>query len=62
MNVYITYEKDGYGGVQVEKVFAKKQAAIDYIKETKFSKSKAYPGDEKRALIYIERHIVIDEE
>ena len=32
MHVFIVYEKDGYGGSQVAKVFANESEAIDYVK------------------------------
>jgi hypothetical protein len=31
MKVYITYEKDGYGGMQVDKVFLNESAARKYV-------------------------------
>lgn len=31
MKVYITYEKDGYGGVQVDRVFLNESAARGYV-------------------------------
>jgi hypothetical protein len=31
MKVYITYEKDGYGGIQVDKVFLNESAVRGYV-------------------------------
>jgi hypothetical protein len=61
MNVYITHEKDGFGGEQVEKVFLTEESAQDHIIKTRFKGSSAYGKLkhelEEAALVYIEPHI-----
>ena len=65
MKVYITFEKDGYGGEQIEKVFAGKADAQGHVIETKFRFNMAYADMERheleeKALGYIEEHEVIE--
>ena len=31
MTVYVTYEKDGYGGSQIESIFSSQQKAINHV-------------------------------
>jgi len=42
MEVYITYEKDGFGGTRVDRVFEKHEDAIDFIIENKFGNAPYY--------------------
>jgi len=63
MKVYITYEKDGYDGEQVEKVFARKSDAQDYVIANTFALNMAYAGMERhelkeKALEHITEHNV----
>lgn len=63
MKVYITYEKDGYEGEQVELVFANEADAQNHVIETKFKGNLYYAKKEKHelqelALEYIEAHDV----
>ena len=63
MDVFITYEKDGYGGQQVKKVFAKKQDAIEHIINNVFGSNHFYANqtraeNEKCAIEHIEDHYV----
>ena len=67
MKVYVTFQKDGYGGEQIEKVFAAKADAQDHIITTKFRRNMVYAGMgrhelEEKALGYIEEHEVIEAE
>lgn len=67
MKVYITYEKDGYGGQQVEKVFGNEALAQAHIISTRFSTNSYYADMEQheleeKALEYIEEHDVMCEE
>lgn len=65
MNVYVTYEKDGYNGQQVEKVFASEADAQDWVIESRFSRNSYYDGKEphelqEEALGYIEEHEIVE--
>lgn len=58
MKVYITYEKDGYNGSSIDKVFDTEEKAINYIIKNKFSGNRYYEGKDnevtKHALYYID--------
>lgn len=61
MKVYLTYEKDGYNGQKVEKVFSSKTAARDWIIESRFALHRELVGEERheleeQALEYVEEH------
>lgn len=63
MKVYITFEKDGYNGEQVENVFAHEADAQDHVITTKFGLNMAYADMgihelEEKALEFIEEHEV----
>jgi len=65
MEVYVTFEKDGHGGEQIEKVFAHEAIAQDYIIETRLSRRSAYKDFAKHqleelTLEYIETHKIVD--
>lgn len=66
MKAYVTFEKDGYGGEQIEKVFANEELAQDHIIETRFALNMAYADFERheleeKALEYIEGYDVVQE-
>lgn len=50
MRVYITYEKDGYGGEQVDLVFANEAEAQDHVISNKFLGNAAYVDMERHEL------------
>jgi len=63
MTVYVTFEKDGYDGTQIEMVFADEATAQDHVIDTKFKNNGFYDGKEKHeleelALEHIEAHEV----
>ena len=63
MFVFIIYEKDGYGGERVGKVFAKEKDAVQYViknifGENPYYKNKTKAEQEKIALRHIEKHFV----
>jgi hypothetical protein len=64
MKVYVTFEKDGHNGEQIEKVFADEAKAQDHVIETRLSLNMAYVNYdshqlEEEALEYIEECEVI---
>jgi hypothetical protein len=65
MKVYVTFEKDGYNGEQIEKVFISKKLAQDWIIDSRFDQP-LYHGKERheleeKALYYIEECNVAQE-
>ena len=63
MFVFIIYEKDGYDGERVGKVFAEEKDAVKYViknifGENSFYKNKTKVDQEKIALRHIEKHFV----
>jgi hypothetical protein len=50
MKVYITYEKDGYGGDQVEHVFAEEAFAQDFIISSMFGGRACFSGMQRDEL------------
>jgi len=64
MKVYITFEKDGYGGDRVEKVFKSKHKAQYWVIDSCLRDSLPSVKDEgellKRSLQYIEVYEVVD--
>lgn len=65
MKVYVTYEKDGYGGQQVEKVFINKHNAVSFVVESRLKDNGAFRDkteSELRALAenHIEEHPLIE--
>ncbi len=44
MNVYITYEKDGYGCDQVEHVFLDEAMAQDFVIDSRFKGNAYFDG------------------
>ena len=61
MKVYLTFEKDGYGGIQVDRVFENKSDARMYV-VTEFMIDKAKDLTElyKMTDKHIEEHEVIE--
>lgn len=63
MKVYVTFEKDGYNGEQIEKVFAKEEDAQDWIIDSRFDRPMYYGMElnelQEKALDYIEECDVI---
>ena len=62
--VYIIYEKDGYGGSQVEYMFSKEETAQHFIIDSRFKGNSVYDGksyheQKELALNFIETHNVI---
>jgi len=67
MNVYVTFEKNGYDGTQIEKIFADEADAQDHIIETQFKNNGFYKKMERHeleemALGQIETHEVLASE
>ena len=65
MKVYVTFEKDGYNGEQIEKVFISEELAQDWIIDSRFDQP-LYHGKERhelkeKALDYIEECDVVQE-
>jgi hypothetical protein len=63
MKVYIVYEKDGYEGEQVDKVFANEADAQDHVIANTFGLNMAYADMERHeleeeALKHITEHVV----
>ena len=59
--VWVIYEKDGYGGQTVEKVFGSEKLAINWIVEKRMIGHRGYFGKkfaelEELAKEYIEKH------
>jgi len=50
MNVYITYEKDGYGCDQVEHVFLDEAMAQDFVIDSRFKGNAYFDGMQKHEL------------
>lgn len=50
MEVFVTYEKDGYNGEQVEKVFANESDAQDHVIDSVFGLNVAYGNMERHEL------------
>lgn len=44
MKVFIIYGSDGYGGVQVDKIFSSRRSALDYVIASVFSHNLFYSG------------------
>ena len=65
MNVYITYEKDGYGCDQVERVFLDEAMAQDFVIDSRFKGNVYFDGMQKHeleehALELITEHEVVE--
>ena len=63
MYVFIIYEKDGFNGERVGKVFAEEKDAVKYVIKNIFGKNPFYKNQtkadkEKLALRHIEKHFV----
>ena len=50
MNVYITYEKDGYGCDQVERVFLDEAMAQDFVIDSRFKGNAYFDSMQKHEL------------
>ena len=64
MKVYITYEKDGFGGLKVEKVFSCRSDATSHIINNFFGSNEYYTSrtrieNEVMASDFIEEHEVV---
>lgn len=63
MKVCVTFEKDGYGGEQIERIFSSEEKAQDHIIDTRFDRpmyqNKEYSELKKLALEYISVYEVI---
>jgi len=61
MKVYITYEKDGYGGTQVDKVFLNESSARGYVTTPiMVNNSKTFEELAKKQEEHYEVHEVIE--
>ena len=50
MKVYVVYEKDGFGGLEVAEIFSSRNIAREYVIDEIFGTNKAYQNKEENDL------------